>query len=222
MKKFAILAAVIAAAVVVSLPAIAGRKKCVGATPCLACTSCENCGYCKSGRKCGVCRDSVLPVAKPELRRTLCDGVWVVGPKASVMLPLPASDERVEKTFVTVGLMYRNETAFDTSGGAMNERYRLKFADDHLKSVESDTLFAVRSEAEHYVDSVTKSLRSVIVSKDETMVAVGLGGHKVYYVPVIVCGGKAINHIFTLAPDIAGKVTTLTHEVTMTLLPVNK
>lgn len=222
MKKFAVLTVIIIAVLVVSLPAVAGGKKCVGATPCLACKSCENCAYCKSGKKCGVCRNNEIPAAKSGLRQTFCDGVLVVGPKMSVMLPLPASDERVDTTFMLSGLMYRDEIAYDTSGGAMNERYRLKFADDHLISVEFDSLFTSYPTAEHYVDSVTKSLRSVIVSKDENMVAIGLGGHKTYYVPAIVCGGKAINHVFTLVPDLAGKVTILTHEVKMTPLPVNK
>jgi hypothetical protein len=225
MKKIAplfVAAALIAAVFGVISPASADRKKCVGATPCLVCTSCEKCGYCKSGKKCGACRPVKSATAKPGLQKTLCEGVPIIGPKGTMLLPLPASDGQVETAFASVGLLYRNETAFDTVSGTMNVRYRLKFAYDYLMSVETDTVFAARAEAERFADSVTRSLRPAIASQDETMVAVGLGGHKTYYVPALVCGNRAINYVFTLVPDLAGKITTLTRTVTMTPLPTNK
>ncbi len=199
-----------------------GNKKCVGSSPCLACKSiedCKNCKYCKKSKKCGTCKVKTQTSVELKTRHSICDGVLIYGPLGVSFLPLPATAERTKNSFEKTGLVLRGNVAIDTVGEKIRERYRVIFTDERLTSVTDDTIFTDVDVATNYADSVVKELRKLIQSKEDVMVTIGLGGHRTFYLPPIICGFRAVGYVFTVAPNLIDKTALLTREIKVVALP---
>lgn len=201
------------------------NKKCMGATPCLVCKTtddCKNCKYCKTSKKCGNCKAETRMSDELKTRRSICDGSIIYGPSGEVFLPLPATIERAKNSLEKIGLAFRDNVAIDTSGGKVLERYRFVFTGERLTSIVYDTSFSNVESATHYADSISNGLKKLSQSTEDVVVAIGLGGHKTYYLPPIICGFRAIGHTFAISPDLIDRTATLTHEIKMVALPSDK